>query len=68
MDLHVFSQRAGMSVGLVTHFAEVRLVRSVHVHVLFAIAAVSKTPVAPFELTFEWLLPCVSSFVDLEIF
>lgn len=56
--LHVFPERAGMCVGLVTHFADIWLVRCVHVHVLFPVAAVCKAPVAAVELAFKRLLAC----------
>lgn len=45
-----------MCVGLVTHFAEIRLVRRVNVHVLLSVAAVCKPSVAAFKLTLEGLL------------
>lgn len=54
MDLHVLSEGAGVRVGLVAHFAEIGLVGSVHMHVLFAVAAVCKAPVTALELTLKW--------------
>lgn len=45
-----------MRVGLVAYFADVRLVRSMHVHVLFSVAAVREAPVAALELTLKRLL------------
>jgi len=56
--LHMFPERAGVCIGLVTHFADIWLVRCVHVHVLFPVAAVRKAPVAAVELAFKWLLTC----------
>lgn len=47
-----------MCVGLVTHFAEVRLVRRVNMHVLLSVAAVCKPSVAALKLTLERLLSC----------
>lgn len=47
-----------MRVGLVAHFADIGLVRGVHVHVLLAVAAVGKAPVTSFEFTFERFLTC----------
>lgn len=44
-----------MRVGLVAYFADVGLVRSMHVHVLFSVAAVRKAPVATLELAFKRL-------------
>lgn len=67
MDLHVFTQRAGVRVGLIAHLAKVGLVARVHVHVLLAVAAVGEAPVAALELALEGLLPCVCPFVDLEV-
>lgn len=54
--LHVFPQRAGMSVGLVAQFAQVRLVRCVHVHVLLPVAAVGETSVTALKLAQKRLL------------
>lgn len=65
MDLHVFTQRAGVRVGLVAHLAKIGLVARVHVHVLLSVAAIGKTSVAALELALEGLLPCVRPFVDL---
>lgn len=55
--LHVFTQRAGVRVGLIAHLAKVGLVARVHVHVLLAVAAVGEAPVAALELALEGLLP-----------
>lgn len=54
--LHVFSERAWMGVGLVTHFAEIGFVWSMHMHMLFSITTVCKPSVAAFKLTLEWFL------------
>lgn len=56
--LHVFPERAGVCVGLVAHFADVGLVRSVHVHVLFPVATVGEASVAAIEFTLERFLSC----------
>lgn len=56
--LHVFPQRAGVCVRLVTHLAQIGLIRGVHVHVLLPVAAVGEAPVTALELTLEGLLPC----------
>lgn len=45
-----------MCVGLVTHFAQIGLVRRVNVHVLLSVAAVCKPSVAALKLTLEWFL------------
>lgn len=47
-----------MRVGLVAHFAEIRLVRRVNVHVFLSVAAVCKPSVAALKLTLEGLLSC----------
>lgn len=47
-----------MCVGLVTHFAEIRLVRRVNMHVFLSVAAVCKPSVAALKLTLERLLSC----------
>lgn len=47
-----------MCVGLVTHFAQIWLVRRVNVHVLLSVAAVCKPSVAALELALEGLLSC----------
>lgn len=47
-----------MCVGLVAHFADVWLVRRVHVHVLFPVATVGESSVAAIEFTLERFLPC----------
>lgn len=44
-----------MCVGLVTHFAQIGLVRCVNVHVLLSVTAVCKPSVAALELTLEGL-------------
>lgn len=54
--LHVFSEGAGVCVGLVAHFAEIGLVRRVDVHVFLAVTAVCKPPVAAIKLTLKRLL------------
>lgn len=54
--LHVFSEGAGVCVGLVAHFAQIWLVRRVDVHVFLAVAAVREPPVAAFKLTLKRLL------------
>lgn len=46
-----------MSVGLVAHLAKIGFVARMHMHVLLAVAAISKASVAPLELTLEGLLP-----------
>ena len=56
--LHVFPQRAGVRVRLVTHLAQIGLIRGVHVHVLLPVATVGEAPVTALELTLEGLLPC----------
>lgn len=53
----MLAQGARVRVGLVAHFADIGLVRGVHMHVLLAVAAISKASVAPLELTLEGLLP-----------
>lgn len=70
MDLHVFPQRARVGVALVTaaDLAVVRLVARVHVTVLLPVRAVSEATVASLKFTFKWLLSCMCSFVDLEVF
>lgn len=52
----MLAQRARVGVRLVAHFADIGLVRGVHVHVLLAIAAVGKAPVTAFKFTFERFL------------
>lgn len=52
----MFSEGAGVCVGLVAHFAEVGLVRGVDVHVFLAVAAVRESPVAAFEFALKRLL------------
>lgn len=56
--LHVFAEGARVCVGLVAHFAEIRFVRRVDVHVFLAVTAVCKPPVAAFEFTLKRLLAC----------
>jgi hypothetical protein len=56
VGLDVFPQGAGVCVGLVTHFAEIGLVRRVDVHVFLAVTAVCKSPVTALEFTFKRLL------------
>lgn len=60
VHFHVFSQGAGVGVGLVaaSHFAVVGLVAGVDVRVLLPVAAVGEASVAALEFTFERLLPC----------
>ena len=60
MHLHVFPQRAGVRVRLVTasHFAVVGLVAGVHVGVLLSVAAVGEASVASVEFTPEGFLTC----------
>ena len=47
-----------MRVGLVAHFADIGLVRGVHMHVLLAVAAVGKASVTAFKFTFKRFLTC----------
>ena len=58
VDLHVFPERGGMGVGLVTapDLAVVRLVAGVDVRVLLSITGVGEPPVAAIKFTFEWFL------------
>lgn len=56
--LHVFPERAGVRVGLVAHFANVRFVWRVHVHVLFPVAAVGEPSVTAIKFTLKRLLTC----------
>lgn len=60
VHFHVFSQGAGVGVGLVaaSHFAVVGLVAGVDMRVLLPVAAVGEAPVTALEFTFERLLPC----------
>lgn len=44
-----------MRVGLVAHFAEIRLVGSVDVHVFFAVAAVGEAPVTALKFALKGL-------------
>lgn len=59
VHFHVFAQRTGVRVGLVTpaHLTVVRLVAGVHVGVLLPVAAVGEFSVAAIKLTLERLLP-----------
>lgn len=54
----MLAQGARVRVGLVAHFADIGLVRGVHMHVLLAVAAVGEASVAAFEFTFERFLTC----------
>lgn len=54
----MFSEGAGVCVGLVAHFAQIGLVRRVDVHVFLSVAAVCKPSVAALKLTLERLLSC----------
>lgn len=67
--LHVFAEGARVCVGLVAHFAEIRFVRRVDVHVFLAVTAVCKPPVAAFEFTLKRLLACTRTWTKhtLEI-
>lgn len=65
--LHVFSEGAGVCVGLVTHFAEVWLVRCVDMHVFLAVTAVCKSPVAAFKLTLKGLLTYMKNKVTFKM-
>ena len=56
-DLHMFSQRAGVCVGLYTLFAQIGLVRRVNVQVFLAVTAVGEASVAAEEITHERFLP-----------
>lgn len=47
-----------MCVGLVTHFAQIWLIRRVHMHVFLSVAAVCKPSVTAFKLALERLLSC----------
>lgn len=60
VHFHVFSQGAGVGVGLVaaSHFAVVGFVAGVDVRVLLPVATVGEASVAALEFTFERLLPC----------
>lgn len=55
--LHVFPQRAGVSVRFVAHLAQVGFIRSVNMHVLLSVTAVRESPVTTFKFTLERLLP-----------
>ena len=52
----MFAQRAWMRVGLLTHLAQIGLVRRVNVHVFLAVTAVGKASVAAEVITHERLL------------
>ena len=58
VDLHVFPERGGVGVGLVTapDLAVVRLVAGVDVRVLLSITGVGEPSVAAIKLTFERFL------------
>lgn len=56
-DLHMFSQRAGVCVGLDTLLAQIGLVRRVNVQVFLAVTAVGEASVAAEEITHERFLP-----------
>lgn len=60
MNLHVFPQRAGVSVGLVTasDLAVIGLVAGMDMGMLLPITAVGKLPVTAIKFTFERLFPC----------
>lgn len=53
--LHVFSEGAWVRVGFVAHFAQIRLVRCVNVHVLLSVTAVGETSVTALELALKGL-------------
>jgi len=69
MDLQVFPQRRGVSVGFVTTFdsAVVRLVCCVDVHVLLPVAGVGESSVTSFDFAFKWFFTCMDSLVDFKI-
>lgn len=54
----MFPERAGVCVGLVAHFADVWLVRRVHMHVLFPVAAVGEASVTAIKFALKRLLTC----------
>lgn len=60
VDLHVFPQRAGVGVGLITtsNLAIVGFVAGVHMGMFLSVAAVGELPVATIKFTFERLFPC----------
>lgn len=68
MNLHVFPEGAGVCVGFVTHFAEIRFVGGMDVHVFLTITAVRKASVTAFKLTLERFFTGVCSFMDFQIF
>lgn len=57
-DLHMFSQRAGVCVGLDTLLAQIGLVRRVNVQVFLAVTAVGEASVAAVKFALERLLTC----------
>ena len=63
--LEMLAQRAGVRVRLVADFAEVRLVRRVHVHVLLTVAAVGEASVAAGEFALERFLTCTRKHSDV---
>lgn len=67
MELHVFAERAWMSVAFVTSLvlAVVRFVRRMNVRVLLSVAGVSKAAITTREFTHKRLFTRVSSFVNL---
>lgn len=67
MNLHVFSQGAGVCVGLVAEFAQIWLVRRVNVHVLLPVTAVGEASVAAFEFTQERFFSFVSGRIHLSL-
>lgn len=67
VNLHVFSQGAGVCVGLVAEFAQIWLVRRVNVHVLLPVTAVGEASVAAFEFTQERFFSSVCPFVYFQI-
>ena len=58
MNLEMFPQRGGMSVGLVaaSHPTVVRLVSGVDMHVLLPVAGVGEPSVTALYLALEWFL------------
>ena len=60
VHLHVFAQRTGVSVALITtlHLAVVRLIAGVNMRVLLPIGAVCKPAITAFIFALEWLLSC----------
>lgn len=64
--LHMLSKRAGMSVGLVTHFAQIWFVRRVNVHMFLSVTAVREAPITALILTLKWLLPCEEKRIKMQ--